>query len=40
VALGLILQDTSRTLTDVDANAVVAGILARLAEEFDARLRQ
>jgi phenylalanyl-tRNA synthetase beta chain len=40
VALGLILQDTSRTLTDVDADAVVAGILARLAEDFDARLRQ
>jgi phenylalanyl-tRNA synthetase beta chain len=39
VAFGLILQDSSRTLTDEDADAVVASVVARLASEFGARIR-
>jgi phenylalanyl-tRNA synthetase beta chain len=39
VALGLILQETSRTLTDADVDQIVAGIIQRLAKEFSARLR-
>jgi phenylalanyl-tRNA synthetase beta chain len=39
VALGLILQDSSRTLTDVDADAVVAAVVARLRDELSATIR-
>lgn len=39
VAFGLILQDSSRTLTDEDADGVVASVVARLASEFGARIR-
>ncbi|MEO8445134.1 MAG: phenylalanine--tRNA ligase subunit beta [Gammaproteobacteria bacterium] len=40
VALGLILQETSRTLTDADADKIVGGVVQRLASEFGARVRQ
>jgi phenylalanyl-tRNA synthetase beta chain len=39
IALGLILQDSSRTLTDVDADAVVAKVVARLRDELSATIR-
>jgi phenylalanyl-tRNA synthetase beta chain len=39
VAFGLILQDSSRTLTDDDADRVVAAVMARLESEFGARMR-
>jgi phenylalanyl-tRNA synthetase beta chain len=39
VALGLILQDSSRTLTDVDADAVVTKVVARLRDELSATIR-
>jgi phenylalanyl-tRNA synthetase beta chain len=39
VALGLILQDSSRTLTDVDADAVVTAVIARLRDELSATIR-
>ena len=39
VALGLILQDSSRTLTDDDADAVVAAVVARLQQELSATIR-
>ena len=39
VALGLILQDSSRTLADVDADAVVAQVVARLRDELSATIR-
>ncbi|HVC02959.1 MAG TPA: phenylalanine--tRNA ligase subunit beta [Steroidobacteraceae bacterium] len=39
IALGLILQDSSRTLTDVDADAVVAAVVARLRDVFSATIR-
>jgi phenylalanyl-tRNA synthetase beta chain len=39
VALGLILQETSRTLTDVDADAAMASALRKLKDEFGAELR-
>jgi phenylalanyl-tRNA synthetase beta chain len=39
VALGLILQDSSRTLTDVDADAVVTAVVARLRDELSATIR-
>jgi phenylalanyl-tRNA synthetase beta chain len=39
IALGLILQDSSRTLTDVDADAVVAAVVARLRDELSASIR-
>ncbi len=39
VALGLILQDSSRTLTDVDADAVVTSVVARLRDELSATIR-
>jgi phenylalanyl-tRNA synthetase beta chain len=39
VALGLILQDSSRTLTDVDADTVVAKVVARLRDELSATIR-
>jgi phenylalanyl-tRNA synthetase beta chain len=39
IALGLILQDSSRTLTDVDADAVVASVVARLRDVLSATIR-
>jgi phenylalanyl-tRNA synthetase beta chain len=39
VALGLILQDSSRTLTDVDADTVVTAVVARLRDELSATIR-
>jgi phenylalanyl-tRNA synthetase beta chain len=39
VALGLILQDSSRTLTDVDADAVVREVIARLRDVLSATIR-
>ncbi len=39
VALGLILQETSRTLTDDDVEKLVAGVVQLLARDFGARLR-
>jgi phenylalanyl-tRNA synthetase beta chain len=39
VALGLILQDSSRTLTDEDADAVVASVVARLRDVLSATIR-
>ncbi len=39
IALGLILQDSSRTLTDVDADAVVTKVVARLRDELSATIR-
>ena len=39
VALGLILQDSSRTLTDVDADAVVTAVVARLRDVVSATIR-
>ncbi|MDX1403999.1 MAG: phenylalanine--tRNA ligase subunit beta [Woeseiaceae bacterium] len=39
VALGLILQETSRTLTDVDADSAMQAAVAKLQQEFAAVLR-
>jgi len=39
VALGLILQETSRTLTDAEADAVVAAVVARLKTDQSATIR-
>ncbi len=40
VALGLILQETSRTLTDADIEKIISGVVTHLAMNFDARLRE
>jgi phenylalanyl-tRNA synthetase beta chain len=39
VALGLILQDSSRTLTDIDADAVMTRVVSRLRDELSATIR-
>jgi len=39
IALGLILQDSSRTLTDVDADAVVSSVVTRLRDVLSASIR-
>jgi len=39
VALGLILQETSRTLTDEDADTVTSAVLRKLQQDFGAELR-
>ncbi len=39
VALGLILQETSRTLTDQDADQIVAAVKERLRRELNATIR-
>ncbi len=39
IALGLILQDSSRTLTDLDADAVVAAVVTRLRDVLSATIR-
>jgi phenylalanyl-tRNA synthetase beta chain len=40
IALGLILQETSRTLTDADADAVVAAVVARVEQDHKATIRE
>lgn len=40
MALGLILQASSQTLTDADVDSVVGAVLARLATDCGARLRE
>jgi phenylalanyl-tRNA synthetase beta chain len=40
VALGLILQDTSRTLTDADVDALLGDVTACLSREFNAAIRE
>jgi phenylalanyl-tRNA synthetase beta chain len=40
VALGLILQDLSRTLTDAEADRVVEAVCAELRSSLDARIRE
>jgi len=39
VALGLILQETSRTLTDEDADTVMSAVLRKMQQDFGAELR-
>ncbi len=39
VALGLILQETSRTLTDGDVDELVVAVVSRLERELEARIR-
>jgi phenylalanyl-tRNA synthetase beta chain len=39
VALGLILQDNSRTLTDADADAVMTAVIDRLRSDVEAQVR-
>jgi phenylalanyl-tRNA synthetase beta chain len=39
IALGLILQETSRTLTDDDADGVVKAVISRLERAIEARIR-
>jgi len=39
VAIGLILQETSRTLTDDDADSAMAAAIAKLEDKFAANLR-
>ena len=39
IALGLNLQDTSRTLTDADVDAAMARVIERLAQHVNAQLR-
>jgi phenylalanyl-tRNA synthetase beta chain len=39
LAMGLILQDNSRTLTDRDVDATVADVVAELGRRFQARIR-
>jgi phenylalanyl-tRNA synthetase beta chain len=40
VALGLILQETSRTLTDAETDTIIGGVIQRLATDFNARIRE
>ena len=40
VALGLILQETSRTLTDVEADAVMSAVVSRVRSELKAVIRE
>jgi phenylalanyl-tRNA synthetase beta chain len=39
LAMGLILQDNSRTLTDRDVEGVMAGVVAAIEREHGARIR-
>jgi len=39
LAMGLILQDNSRTLTDRDVEQVVAAVVAAIGEAHGARIR-
>ncbi|MEM6639608.1 MAG: phenylalanine--tRNA ligase subunit beta, partial [Pseudomonadota bacterium] len=40
VSFGLILQDSSRTLNDDEADAVTAAVIARIKQEFDGAIRE
>ncbi len=40
VALGLILQETSRTLTDTDVDKIMHAVMDRLSREFNATIRE
>jgi len=40
IALGLILQETSRTLTDVEADAVMTAVVSRVRSELKAAIRE
>ncbi len=40
IALGLILQETSRTLTDEDADSAIASTMQKLQQDFGAELRE
>ena len=40
LAMGLILQEDSRTLTDRDVDAVVADVTAALQRDYGARIRE
>ena len=40
IALGLILQETSRTLTNDDADTAIDATVAKIKQEFDADLRE
>jgi phenylalanyl-tRNA synthetase beta chain len=40
IALGLILQDTSRTLTDDEADAVIAAVIERVKGDLKAGIRE
>ena len=39
VALGLILQESSRTLTDDDVDGVVQAVISRLERKLKAKIR-
>jgi phenylalanyl-tRNA synthetase beta chain len=40
IAMGLILQDASRTLTDRDIDQMLESVIAALRRDFDARIRE
>jgi phenylalanyl-tRNA synthetase beta chain len=40
IALGLILQETSRTLTDGEADTVVAAVIERVKGDLKAGIRE
>ena len=40
IALGLILQEKSRTLTDLDADNIVKNVLVQMKNKFSATLRE
>jgi len=40
VALGLILQETSRTLTELEIDSVINAVVERLSSEFNASIRE
>ena len=40
VALGLILQETSRTLTDSEVESLVVAVVSRLSDKFNAIIRE
>ena len=39
ISFGLILQDSSRTLNDSEADAVVAAAVAQIKQDFDGTIR-
>ena len=40
VALGLILQETSRTLTEADVDEIMHAVIDRLSRDFNATIRE
>jgi len=40
VALGLILQETSRTLTETDVDEIMHAVIDRLSRDFNATIRE